>query len=421
MPTRVVPADDPERFLRTDLLVWADGRSADPTEQVLRGIAEHQRFAALSDEVEVDPTTYAGIYGVYDLELGIPGPRHEVSLVPTAGLTWVGVHPDARRRGVLTTMIRDHFARTAAAEASGLSLLHASEPTIYGRFGYGIASRRTVATVDIGTKLSAPGLEEAAARIATRLLTAGQGDAAARAYAASRHVARETLGAVVREQRTLEAFAHEGPEMLRDKEPMRVFLASESGQDVGYAWFRRKPKWSDDGRPEGEVEVELVGAPAAELALMRRVLDLDLMAKVKVSPRSREDVIRPWIGTARGTHGATFDGLWLRLVDLPKAMSARGYSGAGEVVLEVTDDFLPEQGGRWRLSAGEDGVGGVERTDATAEVALSTQQLASAYLGDGDLPHLHRAGMLTEHTPGSVARLEELLRMPVAPAGALGF
>ena len=75
---------------------------------------------------------HAGIYGVRPMEMSLPGG----AVVPIAGLTWVGVHPDSRRRGVLAAMMTDHLTRTRDA-GTAISALHASEAAIYGRFGYG--------------------------------------------------------------------------------------------------------------------------------------------------------------------------------------------------------------------------------------------------------------------------------------------
>ena len=90
-------------------------------------------------------------------------------LVPMAGLTWVGVHPDHRRRGVLTAMMRHHVEQTHR-EGVALSGLHASEPVIYGRYGYGLASQSATLSVGRGTTFNAPGLDDAAAAIETRLV-----------------------------------------------------------------------------------------------------------------------------------------------------------------------------------------------------------------------------------------------------------
>src|SRR5207245_263026 len=69
------------------------------------------------------------------------------------------------------------------------------------------------------------------------------------------------------------------------------------------------------------------------------------------------------------------DGLWLRLVDVERALSARTL-GAGQVVLELEDAFCPWNEGRWRIADAR-----AERTDAAAELALSAAELASVYLG----------------------------------------
>ena len=45
-----------------------------------------------------------GAYTVLPQDLPVPG-----GSVPAAGVTWVGVHPAARRRGVLTAMMRHHL------------------------------------------------------------------------------------------------------------------------------------------------------------------------------------------------------------------------------------------------------------------------------------------------------------------------
>lgn len=421
MAIRVTVADDAERFLQTDLTVWSEGRSSLPTEDIVGAIAPQQRFAAVTDDPEADPATYPGVYGVFDLQVTVPGPRHTLRRVPVAGLTFVGVHPDERRRGVLTAMMRDHLERASTPATSGISALHASENGIYGRFGYGVASVESKATLSKGTTFTAPGLEGAAARIRTRLFRAQDPGVPARVLAAAEHAAASAHGQVTRELRTYEGFVKEPADALRDKEPQQVLLALQDGVEVGYALFRRKPKWDDSG-PQGTLECrELIGTPAAQLALVRRLVDFDLMTKTEIYGRGRDDLLRHWVGYTRDVHGTLLDSMWLRLVDLPLAMAARGYAGAGDLVLELSDDFRPDQGGRWRLICRADGIGRVERTDARPDVSLSTQQLAASYLGDGSLPRLAQGGLITEHRSGAVTTLEELLAMPTAATAAVGF
>src|SRR5207247_258443 len=72
--------------------------------------------------------------GAFPFELTVPGGR-----VPAAGVSVVGVLPTHRRRGILKAMMR---AQLDACHARGepVACLWATEDTIYGRFGYGIAS-----------------------------------------------------------------------------------------------------------------------------------------------------------------------------------------------------------------------------------------------------------------------------------------
>src|SRR3954471_24000628 len=108
------------------------------------------------------------------------------------------------------------------------------------------------------------------------------------------------------------------------------------------------------------------------------------------------------------------DALWLRILDIPAALQQRGYSADDTVVLDVHDDFMPQGGGRFRLTTAG-GRGTVERTQDPADVALSAADLAALYLGDQTFVTLSRAGRTKELTPGSRARADAMLRTDVRP------
>ena len=55
------------------------------------------------------------------------------------GVTWVGVLPSHRRRGILRELMQRQLA-DLHDRGEPLAMLYASEPVIYGRFGYGIAA-----------------------------------------------------------------------------------------------------------------------------------------------------------------------------------------------------------------------------------------------------------------------------------------
>lgn len=417
-PIRVTRATDAERYLATEHIVWFDEIPAAPAEEQLHGLPEEHRFAA--DVDGADPATHAGIYGVFPLTLSIPGPATDARQVPCAGLTWVGVHPDQRRKGVLSAMLRHHFEQVHAQEGTYVSALHASEPAIYGRHGYGLASLELEVNLGRGTTLTAPGLDEAAAAITTQLATVTDADVAKRMREC--HLGAAGLGAVVGEAGYYERICRLFPEELRDKEPWRVLFARRDGADVGFALFRRAHKW-EKARPAGELTVwAVIGQPAAQLALLRRLVDFDLMGTVKLGHVGVDDPLLHWAGGPRGTSDvATYDSLWVRLVDLPEALQERTWSAPCDVVVDVADSAAPWNAGRWRVHADHAGVATVERSTADADVRLPAAALGAAYLGGGNLVARRQAGLVEEQRPGAVAELWRAMRTDVSPTAAVGF
>ncbi|HET6562873.1 MAG TPA: GNAT family N-acetyltransferase [Marmoricola sp.] len=413
---RVDRADDDDRYLATDETVWFAEVAAAPTEVQLVGLPAQHRFAA--DVAGSDPATYPGVYGVYPMTLAVPA-ADGVRRVSCAGLTWVGVHPDHRRKGVLTAMMRHHLEETHALGVH-VSALHASEPAIYGRYGYGLASLEHEVTLARGTTLTAPYLEGEAADVTTRLATVSDPDVAARMHDCHARVAE--LGSVVGERAYYERICLQLPEHLRDKEPWRVLFARRAGVDVGFAMFRRQQKW-EKARPAGDLSVwAMVGEPAARLTLLRRLLDFDLIGSVQVRTVGVADPMILWAGGPRATSDvATHDSLWVRLVDLPAALAQRSWSAPCDVVVEVADRDAPWNEGSWRIRADTSGKATVERVGTEAELRLRTEALGAAYLGGGNLVALHRAGLVDERRKGAVAELWRAMRTDVAPAAAFMF
>ena len=281
------------------------------------------------------------------MEMSLPGG----SVVPIAGLTWVGVHPDVRRRGVLAAMMADHLARTHDA-GMAISALHASEAGIYGRFGYGMAALQLQVSVGRGTTFTAPHLEDEVAGITTQLVTMAAPGVAERMRACQSALAADFPGTIVGSPDFFSLLAFEPAEALRDKEPRRVLFARRDGEDVGFVGLRREHKW-DHARPSGTVTVgTFCGTPAARLALARRVVDLDLMGTTKLENIGADDPLLGWVGGPRDTGDLqTWDSTWVRLVDLGAAWSLRTFEGDCDVVVEVVDRHAPWNAGTWRLSA----------------------------------------------------------------------
>jgi GNAT superfamily N-acetyltransferase len=411
-------ATDAERFLLSDQTVWFQETITAPVEEQLVGLAEEQRFAA--DVDGSDPTTYPGIYGVFPLTLSIPGPGTSAVQVPCAGLTWVGVHPDHRRTGVLTAMLRHHFEQVHEEDDTYVSALHASEPAIYGRHGYGLASLELEVSLGRGTTLTAPHLDDAARAITTRLTTVTAPDVPKRMREC--HLAASVLGSVVGDVGYYTRICQQLPEHMRDKEPWQVLFARQDGADVGFAMFRRTHKW-EQARPAGELSAwAVIGAPAAQLALLRRLVDFDLIGTVKVGTVGVEDPLLQWVGGPRSTTDvATYDSLWVRLVDLAEALQSRVWNAPCDVVVEVADTRAPWNDGNWRIHADTAGAATVQRTTAESDIRLPTEALGAAYLGGGNLFAQQRAGLVLQRRQGAVAELSRAMRTDALPTAAVGF
>ena len=413
MSIDVRPSEDADKYLATDQLVWF-GEVTDADAHHLRlGIPEDQRFVVdLSDGPE---DHHAGIYGVRPMEMSLPGG----ALVPIAGLTWVGVHPDSRRRGVLAAMMADHLTRTHDA-GTAISALHASEAAIYGRYGYGTAVLTHQVDLGRGTTFTAPHLEDEVAALTTHLVTMSDPGVAERMRACQLAHAADFPGTIVGSPDFFALLSHEPPEQLRDKERRRVLFARRDGEDVGFTGLRREHKWND-ARPSGTAVVgSFTGGPAARLALARRVVDLDLMGTTKLENVGVDDPILAWVGGPRGTGDIkTWDSTWVRLVDLQAAWPLRSYEVDCDVVVEVEDRHAPWHAGRWRLTCSS-GSGEAERTEAPADVTLDIAVLGAGYLGH-PIGGLLRAGLVREHRAGSYAELARAMRTTVAPEPSIGF
>lgn len=365
---------------------------------------------------------FAGVYGSHDMTVTIPAPGGDLRPVPMAGLTWVGVHPDERRRGLLTRMVRHHL-QDMHRQGVAVGGLHASEPAIYGRFGYAVASVEARLGLSRGAALTAPGLDDQAASVRTRLTWVDDPETAGLVHDLHVRLLGTQLGAVVRTEAMTRANARDWLPYRREREANRVLFAERDGEAVGYALLNRASKW-EDGSPRGALVCYELAAEdsGALLALARRLVDFDLIATVTVEGRSLDDPVLWWAGGPRAAEVRVFDGVWLRLIDVGAAMAQRGYTIAVDVVLDVADPFCPWNEGRWRLRCeGPGSAATCERTDDAADLCLPVQVLASAYCGLRSVASQARQGAVHELTPGAVAALTTAMATADHPVAAVAF
>jgi predicted acetyltransferase len=404
-----------------------------------------------------------GTATVFTLQMSVPGGCAQV-----AGVSAVSVLPSHRRRGILSSLMHRQLGDIRDRGGEAVAALFASEAGIYGRYGYGAATGELDLTIRRGEGvLSTPGAAPvvaapvvaapaaaapaaaapaaAAPAAAAPAAVAGQGraDRVLRLRIAEPRDARAELASVfagvldsrpglpARDDRWWD-FVLWDPEHRRSgRSPLRCVIAEDDAGPRGYALFSVKPEWDDHGLPCGVLQVrELVAADlAAYTAVWNDLLSRDLVGEVRAPARPVDEPLLFLLADRRRARPRIADGLWVRLVSVPDALTQRRYSCAVDVVIEVADDLLAENAGRWRLRApGPEDVGGpasqrvtCERTSAAADVILPVQSLGAAYLGGTRLGALAGAGLAEQVRPGALAALSAALSWDPAPWCPTGF
>jgi len=420
---------DAQRMLVLEEQVWFEVTPGASAAEVM-GAFDYARGQGVEGPPVATPTPagtgvppLVGTYGAFDMRLTVPGASRPVQ-VPTSGLSWVAVHPDHRRRGILRAMMRAYLHRLRDEGAEAVSALWAADVGIYGRYGYGPASLQVNLVFGAGAELNVPNrVRSAADDVATHLMSAGDDETARALQAAHERAAAATLGIAARNALTTREFFRDFPVARGARERRQVLFASRDGHPVGYATLQREQKWDEHMNATGEMivgEMAATDAPAL-YALARRLLDFDLITKVTVHGRSTDDPLVWWAGGPRAAATRVHDALWLRLVDLPAALVQRGFAAPTDVVLEVADETCPWNAGRWRLTVDDAGAARCVRTEDPAELSMGVEVLGSSYLGGRSLASQAAAGTVLEHRAGALRRLSRAMRADVEPMGTSGF
>nr|ASV47112.1 hypothetical protein [uncultured bacterium] len=402
---RTITPEDASGFFRTIRAVFLDPPG--PTDRRAEFWLEHMRPDLSRAWGAFDGGTCVGSFRTLPFELTVPGG----GTVPADGVTAVTVAPTHRRQGLLTGLMGEGL-RAAADRGDAVSILIAAEWRIYGRFGYGPATEDAVWEVDTRRAAAAApaGAVEAVEIAELRKLAPAVYDAAR----------RQRPGGIDR------------PEPRWDYDYGLAHPEGEQPEWAGRAVLHRDPagevdgylRWHADGTwegmlPTGTLHVdELVTTSREAYAdLWRFVLGVDLIATVRAGERPVDEPLPYLLADGRAARQVQrWDRLWLRVLDVPAALGARGYLSPGRVVLEVVDP-AGYAAGRFALDAGPDGADCRPTTEA-ADLTLPAAALGAAYLGGTRLRTLAAAGLVDEHRPGAVERADRLLvgdQVPFCP------
>jgi predicted acetyltransferase len=370
-----------------------------------------------SDRVILDD---ARMFGAFDgdllvgttvalpLEMTVPG-----STLGVAGVTGVGVLPTHRRRGILSALMRHQLADLHDSGAEPVAALWATEPQIYPRFGYGFAAR------SLGVEVPRERAQLQAA------------PAARTAEVSLRYVPPAELGALVadvfdrevavrpgafrRDARWWRRASEDPPEGRDGASALRGVVAERDDEVVGYATFRTKAQWTPNG-PHGTVQVKELFAvdPGSYARVLEFVLNQDLMAVTQLRNRPVDDPLLDMLADPRRASVDINDQLWIRLVDVDRALAARRYELPVDVVIRVEDPVCPWNTGCWRLTGGRDHAH-CERAEADPDLDIDIDDLGAVYLGGRSLSRLAAAGRVHGHDPEMLAKASLAFAWDPAP------
>ncbi len=353
-----------------------------------------------------------GVARAFATPLTVPGGE-----VTAGAVSSVGVLPTHTRQGHLTRMMRNQLD-DIAQRGEPVAALIAAEYPIYGRYGYGPATEAVALRIDAdaATWREAPtgSVEivdnETFAKVISEL------------YDRARRVTPGHIGweAVYWEIEAGVTDLHDGEDDKR-RHATKLVWRDDAGEPQAATSYQVDESWVHN-RPANTLKCEALVATSAraEHEMLRFLASVDWVSEVTVWLRPVDDPAPLALVDGRAARlDDRSDQTWLRMLDVPAALTARTYATSGSLVIDV-DDPLGFAHGRFRLEAGPDGAE-CRPTTADADLTVTAGALGAAYLGGQSWARLADVGWVDERRAGSVARASALFAVPRAPWGAVTF
>ncbi|MEU8750090.1 GNAT family N-acetyltransferase [Streptomyces chartreusis] len=334
--------------------------------------------------------------------------------VPADAISNVTVTPTHRRRGLLNRMMA-HDLAAAKERGDVVATLIAAEYPIYGRYGFGPATWAAEWTVDVpraGLDPRWAGPEDGG-----RIDIVDSADVRKIGPELHDRVRLAQPGATDRDDRWWQV-ATGAVRLDRSPwtEPFFAVYRSAGGEVQGLVSYLADDKWGDGKQPLNTASVKwlIAATPEAERNLWRYLCSIDWITTVKSGWRAPDDLLPFFLPDPRAARITTLaDWLWVRVLDVVRALEARTYEGQGELVLEVVDE-AGLAGGRYRLRAAADGAS-CAPTTAAADLTLDVAELSALWLGDESAVRLAALGRVREERAGAAKVADALLRTSRRP------
>ncbi|MFI8433581.1 GNAT family N-acetyltransferase [Streptomyces sp. NPDC079020] len=337
--------------------------------------------------------------------------------VPADAVSGVTVTPTHRRRGLLNRMMT---ADLAAAKERGevVATLIAAEYPIYGRYGFGPATWAVQWEIDVpraglDPRWAGPSAVDGGGRI--ELIDGAE----VRKLGPELHArfAARRPGAVSRDERWWEVntgavtSAH-----ITWTEPFYALHRSADGTVDGLVAYTADDNWGDAKQPLNKATVKemIAVTPEAERALWYFICSIDWITTVRSGFRAPDDLLPLLLPDPRAARVVTHaDWLWVRVLDVARALEARGYEDEAGLVLDVQDS-AGLAGGRFLLEVSTSGAS-CTPTTRSADLTLDVRELGTLYLGDESVQRLVALGRAEENRTGAARSADRALRTARRP------
>ncbi len=330
--------------------------------------------------------------------------------VPMGGVTAVGTLPQYRRRGLLRKVMGRAF-ETMRERGQAYAILWASMGAIYQRFGYGLAASQAGYSFDpryaaFASPRPVPGSVE--------LLTKDDSFPIAKALYVEYATPRNLMI-----HRSTHLWEHNT--LWPRKKGAAVHIAvyrDAGGNPRGYMVYSAGEENIPPPGPNQVMEVKdfLTLDMDAYRGLWEYILRHDLVAKVNLRNAVPEDDPAPdLLLEPRMLNRTTSDAVWMRIVDVERAVPQRPYGGPGELTFAITnDDMCPWNNATYLLET--DGpTATLRRTNRTPALTMPVNSLASLLSGHRSATHLARADLLAAADQAALVTADRLFRTEYAP------
>jgi predicted acetyltransferase len=330
----------------------------------------------------------------YSFALTLPGG----AVVPAAGVSWIAVLHSHRRRGVLSGMMAA-LDDDAVEHGEAISMLTASEGGIYGRFGYGVATLRTHLHV-----------ERAHSAFVSAPTDDGQFRYLSRAEALERFPKVFARALPLRPGMVSRPGAWWDESLFNFAPPGKAcfFVMHEAadGTADGFVTYEISGEFSEGINRKTLTVVDLVAlSPDVRALLWQFAFSVDLVETVAAVHIALDDPLRFLLADVRRLRvDAVNDHLWIKVIDVERALEARRYATTDRLVLEIHDGPTVT---RVALDGAPDAAS-CSTTKAPPDLVLGLSQLGSIYLGGVRAEQLANARTIEERTPGALARVDAM-------------